>query len=117
MPVILFSEHQINFIVKKIFFAVALFATAFVQQSFAQAQTTSSQFSQLLQSYYNIKDALVTGSATTAAAKAKEFIKNANGISNKDLSQQTRNALLKDAVAISTTTDIKEQRELFASFS
>ena len=41
---------------KKIFFIVALFATVFVQQSFAQ-DNTKTQPSPLLISYYNLKDA------------------------------------------------------------
>ena len=54
---------------KKIFFIVALLATVFVQQSFAQ-DSTKTQPSPLLISYYNLKDALVSSNPTTAAASA-----------------------------------------------
>ena len=102
---------------KKLFFIVALFAMAIVQQSFAQDTTSQSQLSQLLLSYYGIKDALVAGNANSASASAEEFVKTANGISHRDLSEGNRDALLKDAGAISEAKDIKHQREYFANFS
>jgi hypothetical protein len=102
---------------KRIFFIVAFFAMAIVQQSFAQDTTTQSQFSQLLLSYYGIKNALVAGNADEAGIKAEEFVKTANGISYRDLSEGNRDALLKDAGSISETKDIRHQREYFANFS
>ena len=104
---------------KKIFFIVAIFATAFFQKSFAQDSTTQtqSQLSQLLTSYYNIKDALVAGNANSASTSAEQFVKTANGIDYKVISEGNINALLKDAGKISETKDIKQQRELFANFS
>jgi hypothetical protein len=102
---------------KKLFSIAALLATVFVQQSFAQDSTTQSQFFSLLQSYYGIKDALVAGSAKTASAKAEEFLKSANGISHRNLSEGNRDAFLKDAGAISETNDLKKQREYFSNLS
>jgi hypothetical protein len=102
---------------KKIFFLVAFIATAFIQKSFAQDSTQQYQLSQLLSQYYNIKDALVTGNGTEAAAKAEEFIKTANSIDYKLISEGNINALLKDATPISETKDIKMQREHFANLS
>ncbi len=102
---------------KKIFFAVVIFATAFVQQSFAQDSTSRAQLSQLLPSYYNIKDALTAENATEAATKAKEFVNTIHSISQNAFSKVTHDALLKDAVMISATTSLKQQRELFAGFS
>ena len=101
---------------KKIFFIVAIFATAFVQNSFAQ-DSTITQPSQLLNSYYNIKNALVAGNANTASINAEEFIKTLNGIDAKIVNDATREALLKDAGQISESKDIKHQREHFATFS
>ena len=72
---------------------------------------------QLLTSYYNIKDALVGGNANLASAKAEEFLKLANGIDYKVISEGNINALLKDATGISETKDIKKQREQFANLS
>ena len=62
---------------KKIFLIVAIFATAFLQNSFAQDNTikTQTQLPQLLSSYYGIKDALVAGNAGKAATSAGEFVK------------------------------------------
>lgn len=108
---------------KKLFFLIAIFATAFVQQSFAQSipiqqeDTTKKQLSELLNSYYDIKNALVNGNANSASAGAEQFVKNANGIDYKVISESNINALVKDAGAISKTKDIKQQRQLFANFS
>jgi hypothetical protein len=102
---------------KKIIFAAAFLATAFVQKSFAQDSTQQHQLSQLLSQYYNIKDALVAGNGDDASAKAEEFIKTANSIDYKLISEGNINALLKDATPISETKDIKKQREHFANLS
>ncbi len=102
---------------KKIFFTVAFLATAFVQQSFAQDSTSQPQLSPLLHSYYDIKNALVAGDANAAASKAEDFIKVANDINQKDVSEEARNGLLKDATHISKTKEISHQREHFANFS
>jgi len=103
---------------KKIIFATAAFlATTFVQKSFAQDSTQRHQLSQLLSQYYNIKDALVAGNGNEASAKAEEFIKTANSIDYKLISEGNINALLKDATPISETKEIKKQREHFANLS
>ena len=104
---------------KKIFFIVAISATALLQKSFAQDSTTQtkSQLSQLLTSYYNIKDALATGSANSAATGAEQFVKTANGIDYKVISEGNINALVKNATAISEGKDLKEQRMHFANLS
>jgi len=98
---------------KNIFFIVALFSTAFVQMSFAQDNAKT----QLLLSYYDIKNALVAGNANTASIKAEEFVKTLNSIDTKIINEATRDALLKDAGHILDSKDIKHQREHFASFS
>ena len=100
---------------KKIFLLVAILATAFGQKSFAQYNTNTP--SQLLLSYYNIKNALVGGNANTASIKAEEFVKTLIGIDAKIINEATRGALLKDASHISESKDIKHQREHFATFS
>ncbi|MEJ5962964.1 DUF3347 domain-containing protein [Pedobacter immunditicola] len=104
---------------KKIFFFVAILATAFAQNSVAQENATQAQaqLSSLLNSYYDIKDALVSGNATKASISAEQFVKNANGIDYKVIKEGNIHALLKDAGAISNTKDIKTQREQFATLS
>lgn len=98
---------------KKILLIVAFVATAFAQNTFAQDANQSP----LLTSYYSIKDALVSGNATAASAKAEEFVQTANTLDDKALPVENKNALLKDAAQISKSKDIKQQRELFAGFS
>ena len=109
---------------KKVFLFVALIATAFTQKSFAQLvpnyredTTNQAQLSQLLNAYYQVKNALIEGNSNTAALKAETFLKTANGISNRTIPEGSRNALVKDAGVISESKDIKKQREVFANFS
>lgn len=115
MPVIIsITLNQIK--MKKLFFTVALIAIAFTQNSFAQ-DSTKTQSSSLLTSYYNLKDALVSSNATLAAASADEFVKALNGIDKETIKDDSRSALLSDAGAISQTKDLKVQREKFAALS
>jgi hypothetical protein len=101
---------------KTILVIVAIFATASVQNSFAQ-DSTKSQTYQLLHSYYDIKNALVAGNANTASISAEQFVKATNGIDYKVISEGNINALLKDATAISESKALKEQRVHFANLS
>ena len=102
---------------KKILFIVTFFVTAFAQNCFAQDGSQPSPQSGLLSSYYNIKDALVAGNANTASANAEAFLKAANGIDYKLISEGNINTLIKDATAISESKDLKEQRMHFANLS
>src|SRR5215211_5226111 len=102
---------------KIILAAVAFLIAASFQKSSAQDSTQQNQLSQLLSQYYNIKDALVSGDGNHASAKAEDFIKTANSIDYKLISEGNINALLKDATPISETQDIKIQRQHFANFS
>lgn len=102
---------------KKLFLFVALIAIAFTQKSFAQDSKNQAQLTQLLNSYYLVKDALIEGNSTTASSQAQEFVKAIKGISQGTLSVENRNILLKDASFISDSRDLKKQREVFANFS
>jgi len=109
---------------KKLFLLLVLVATAYTQISFAQIvpkhpedTTNQAQLSQLLNYYYQIKDALISGDPNTAAIQAEAFLKTANGISNRTISEGNRNALVKDAGVISESKDLKKQREAFANLS
>jgi hypothetical protein len=102
---------------KSLILLIALTTTAIFQEIFAQDSTPHYQLSQLLIQYYNIKDALVTGNNNVASAKAEEFIKTANTIDYKLISEGNINALLKDATSISESKDIKQQRQQFANLS
>lgn len=108
--------------VKKIFFLVAILATAFLQKTFAQLvpihrEDSHMPQSRLLHSYYDIKNALVAGNASAASSNAGDFIKALISIDDKIISEATRSALLKDAAQISEIKDIKHQREHFGTFS
>ena len=102
---------------KKSILVVALLATVFAQKTLAQDSTQQNQLSQLLTQYYNIKDALVAGNGNLVSVKAGEFIKTANSIDYKVISEGNINALLKDATPISETKDIRVQREHFSNLS
>ena len=102
---------------KKIVLLVALFATAFTKNSFAQDSTQQAQLSQLLSHYYGMKDALVAGDAAMASSKGEAFMKTLNDIDPKIISETTSSALLKDAGAITESKDIKSQRQHFSGFS
>jgi len=93
---------------------VALIATTFSQQNFAQDSTKTQP---LLTSYYKLKDALVSSNPTTSAANAEEFVKALNEIDKETIKEESRNALLSDANAISHSKDLKVQREVFATLS
>lgn len=98
---------------KKIFFIVAFIATSLVQTSFAQDKSANS--SDLLNQYYAVKDALVSGNSSLANTKAIEFVKTATDAST--LPEANRAALVKDASNIAKTKDLKKQREYFSAFS
>jgi hypothetical protein len=102
---------------KNVFLLVALIAAIISQKASAQDSTQQNQLSQLLTQYYDIKDALVGGNANVAATKATEFVKIANTIDYKLISEGNINALLKDATPISESKDLKKQREHFANLS
>jgi hypothetical protein len=102
---------------KNIFLAITFIALVFIQKSYSQETTNQPQLSQLLSSYYQVKDALLSGNSNTAAIHAQAFLKAANGISNRTISEGSRNALVKDAGVISESKDLKKQREIFANFS
>ncbi len=101
---------------KKIFFIVALFVTAFVQQSFAQ-DSTKTQTSPLLTSYYALKDALVSSNPNVAASSAAEFVKASDALDKEMVTPENRSAIVNDAIAISQSKDLKLQREKFATLS
>ena len=101
----------------KIILMIAFLATAFVQSTFSQDTTQQIQQSQLLSKYYNIKDALVAGNARLASDKAVEFIKVANALDYKLISEGNINALLQDATSISESKNINVQRDHFSNLS
>jgi hypothetical protein len=109
---------------KKLVLTVTLLVPLFVQKTFSQLvppqrddSTQQYQLSQLLSQYYNIKDGLVADNSNVASQHADDFIKTANTIDYKLISEGNINALLKDATPISESKDIKKQRQHFANLS
>jgi hypothetical protein len=98
----------------KIVLLIAAFsATICSHRSFAQ----ENKLPQLLSHYYAIKDALVAGNSNMASESAEQFIKTANAIDYKTISESNITALLKDATPLSEATDINIQRALFVNLS
>ncbi len=80
---------------KNLIIAIAvLFTTTNTQTVQAQDAADNTRLSQMLQSYYHIKDALVAGNNKTASESATAFTKNLNGISFKLISEGNVNTLL-----------------------
>lgn len=102
---------------KKFLLLTVLFLAAATQAIKAQDAVDKAALQNLLQSYYTIKDALVSGNANAASAGATAYIKTLNGISYKIISEGNVNTLLKDAGAIADAKDVKAQRQSFANFS
>jgi hypothetical protein len=109
---------------KKLFLVVVFFTTVTVQHSFAQDSTKTNQLSALLNSYYGIKNALVSSDATVAATKASELIKAIDGIDMKTLSEADHNAFMAaqgklkaDAQTIAASSKIEAQRTTFSTLS
>jgi len=101
---------------KKIFLLGAFIATVFIQQTFAQ-DSTKTQSSTLLTSYYALKDALVSSNPSAAATIAGDFVKAADALDKGMVTPESRSTLVSDATAISQTKDLKLQREKFATLS
>lgn len=83
----------------------------------AQDSATEKRLTEVLQSYFTIKDALVAGNPGGAAAGAASFIRNLNGISYTVISEGNVNTLLKDAGIIADASALEKQRTAFVNFS
>lgn len=97
--------------------AVIVLVTVSSQHAFAQV-------SDILPSYYGIKDALVAGDADAAAAKAGELLKAIEGVDRTKMPAKDHTAFMaiKDKLAfdarhISEKKEIGHQREHFAALS
>lgn len=102
---------------KKILLILVLCTTALIQNGHAQQDSAKAHPVNLLNNYYALKDALVRSNSSLAATAAVEFIKTLKDEAPELITDETRVALLKDAGNISTSKDIKLQREKFATLS
>ncbi len=104
---------------------MVVFVTAIsIQHSFAQDNTKTTSLSALLNSYLDIKNALVATDATTASVKAGELAKAIEDVDMKALSEADHNTFMPlkeklafDARHISESKDISHQREHFSALS
>ena len=105
---------------KKVFLLVALIAAVFTKSGYAQ----SSPSGNLLSSYYDIKNALVSSDAAAASVKAGNFIQLVSAAAPGTLNaadKKTYSAaapqLIADAKHIAESKDAEHQRTYFASLS
>lgn len=102
---------------------VAIFATSFNLQIFAQ-EAKPSALSSLLTSYYGLKNSLVASNSSEAAANSAAFVKLLTTVDMKELPPSAMEVFMPlqekmafDARHIAESKDIAHQREHFANFS
>jgi hypothetical protein len=108
---------------KKQIILVVIIATAFVQNIFAQTDSTQS-FNNVITAYINLKNALTIDNGDSARAAAKVLFNAIDKIPMEKLSADKRKIWMQyqeklsyDAEHIKSTDDIEHQREHFISLS
>ena len=88
------------------------------------AQSGDNAFPQLLNSYYDVKNALVSGDANVAASKATALLSVVKSVDAKKLSEKDKKAfaplkdkLVLDAEHIAESKDVDHQRDHFSTLS
>jgi len=88
------------------------------------AQAGDNAFPQLLSSYYDVKNALVSSDASMAASKATALLTAVKAVDVKKLSEKDKKAyaslkdkLILDAEHISESKDVDHQRDHFSTLS
>lgn len=107
-----------------------LFTANFAQASTIKTETTtievvdSSQLQSVYDAYFTVKDALIKSDAKLTSAKATDLLAAITAIKMDKLKSNEHTAWMKvvkkltaDAKSISTTSDLKKQRETFKSLS
>ena len=94
---------------KKLIAIFTICMAAFLTETNAQEKAEKSRLNEMLQSYFAVKDALVSGNSSAASAGATAFVKNINGISYEVISESNVSALVKDASVIAEAKDINKQ--------
>ena len=107
---------------KKIMLIVAIIATCFAQNSFAQ--TTGQPISKVLAAYLNLKNALVANDAKTASASAKTMLDEIAKVPMDKMTTGQHTVWMKnmkklsyDATHISEVAELDHDREHFTSLS
>jgi hypothetical protein len=109
---------------------IVLFSANTIQATSIQAETTttevadSSQLQAVYNAYFTVKDALIKSDAKLTSAKASDLLAAISAIKMDKLKTDEHNAWMKvvkkltaDAKSISTSSDLKKQRETFKSLS
>ncbi len=107
---------------KKLMLIVAIIATSFVQNTFAQ--TNTQPISKVLDAYLNIKNALVANDAKTASASAKIMLDEIGKVPMDKMTSEQHSVWMKytkklsfDAKHISEVAELDHDREHFTSLS
>ena len=107
---------------KKIMLIVAIIATGFVQNTFAE--TNSQPFSKVLVAYLNLKNALVSNDAKKASASAKTILDEIAKVPMDKMTSEQHTVWMKytkklsyDATHISEVAELDHDREHFTSLS
>lgn len=108
---------------KKLSLALLLLALVFSANPLF-AQGTDNAFPQLLTSYYDVKNALVSSDANSAASKANVLLSAVKAVDVKKLSEKDKKAfgllkdkLVLDAEHIAESKDVDHQRDHFSTLS
>ena len=100
---------------KIIIIALVLFIA--VANTNAQNNADSNLSSPVLQSYFNIKNALIAGNSSTASESATSLVEMLGKFSNTAVSGASLKALMKDAGTIAGSKNLDKQRSSFANLS
>ena len=108
---------------------ILLFSTNTIQANSIKTETTtiedtSSQLQTIYDAYFTVKDALIKSDAKLTSAKAKDLLTAITAVKMDKLKSDEHTVWMKvvkkltaDAKSISTTADLKKQRETFKSLS
>ncbi len=101
---------------KKIIIVLAFIASGITQQALSQDSTKTTP-SALLSSYFEIKNALVSGNGNSASLKAYEYAKLFKTLPSGNIPEEDRTNLIQEAFQIAAVKDIRQQRDHFANLS
>ncbi|KQB98776.1 DUF3347 domain-containing protein [Pedobacter sp. Hv1] len=108
---------------KKLFLSLLMLAM-FFSANHLFAQQGDNAFPQLLNSYYDVKNALVSSDANIAASKATVLLSAVKAVDAKKLSEKDKKAfallkdkLVLDAEHIAESKDVDHQRDHFSTLS
>ncbi len=109
------NTFKFSFSASKILMGFFVLALSIGQPAFAQNETM--QAPGLLESYYNLKDALVQSNANLAATSAKDFTAALATTDEKIVSAKDQTKLKKEATAITESNSVADQRKQFETLS